>query len=79
MFHITKTLRPAWNDIEMGALPHDFFSLVVASRSTLAESVCSHCPSKRLIFQTRACFLASYFAFPALQYDKHQKLATPKP
>ena len=51
--------------MEMGGFPQAFFSRVVASLSTPADRVCSHCPSNRLIFHTRACFLASYLALPA--------------
>lgn len=57
-----------WKDMLMGGLAHAFFSLVVAISSTEATRALSVCPVKRLIFQTRACFLASYLAFPeALQ------------
>ena len=54
-----------WNDMPMGGLAQAFFSRVVAISSTEATSALSVCPVKRLIFHTRACFLASYFAFPA--------------
>jgi len=49
----------------MGGLAQAFFSLVVAISSTEATSALSVCPVKRLIFHTRACFLASYLALPA--------------
>jgi len=54
-----------WNDMPMGGLAQAFFSRVVAISSTEATSALSVCPVKRLIFHTRACFLASYFALPA--------------
>lgn len=49
----------------MGGLAQAFFSLVVAISSTDATRALSVCPVKRLIFHTRACFLASYLALPA--------------
>ena len=49
----------------MGGRDHAFFSRVVAMRSTLAIRLCSAVPVKRLIFQTSACFFASYLALPA--------------
>lgn len=56
-----------WKDMPMGGLAHAFFSRVVAISSTEATKALSVCPVNRLIFHTRACFLASYLALPAAQ------------
>ena len=61
LLHVIVT----WNDMPMGGLAQAFFSRVVAISSTEATSALSVCPVKRLIFHTKACFLASYFALPA--------------
>ena len=58
-----------WKDMPMGGRAQAFFSRVVAISSTEATSALSVCPVKRLIFHTRACFLASYLALPASQHQ----------
>ena len=60
----TEQGKLTWNDIPIGGLAQAFFSLVVAISSTDATKALSVCPVKRLIFHTRACFLASYLALP---------------
>ncbi len=62
-----------WKAIWMGGRAQGFFSLVVAMSSTEATRALSVCPVKRLIFQTRQCFLLSYLALPAgpPQYENH--------
>ena len=55
-----------WNDMEIGGRAHAFFSRVVAISSTEATRALSVWPVKRLIFQTKACFLESYLALPCV-------------
>ena len=55
----------SWKAMWMGGRAQGFFSLVVAISSTEATRALSVCPVKRLIFQTRQCFLLSYLALPA--------------
>ena len=62
----TQTHNPTWKLRLMGGLPHGFFSRVVAISSTVALSVCSVSPTKRLSFQTSAWRLGSYLALPAV-------------
>ena len=64
---MTMTLAAGltWKAIWIGGRAQGFFSLVVAISSTEATRALSVCPVKRLIFQTRQCFLLSYLALPA--------------
>lgn len=48
----------------MGGRAHCRFSFVVAMSSTDATRLASLSPENFLNFQTSACFLASYLAFP---------------